>query len=161
MGRLEKSELALFLKQGSPSPRLTPSNVFNGFSEEEACAEAARCVHCDCRAAGDCGLQHYSAMYGADQGRFREGRRLFEQHRQHSEVIYEPGKCIRCGICVRITEMSREPLGLTFIGRGFDVQVAAPMNETIAEGLRKTAEECIEGCPTGALVQPDESRGGG
>ena len=153
MGRLEKSELNLFLKQGSPSPRLTPSNVSNGFSDEEACAEATRCVHCDCRAAGDCRLQHYAAMYGADQGRFREGRRLFEQHRQHSEVMYEPGKCIRCGICVRITEMSREPLGLTFVGRGFDVQVAAPMDETIAEGLKETARECVEGCPTGALVQ--------
>jgi ferredoxin/voltage-gated potassium channel Kch len=153
MGRLEKTELDLFLKQGSSSLRLAPSNVSNGFSNEEASVEAARCVHCDCRAAGDCRLQAYAAIYGADQSRFREGRRLFEQHRQHTEVIYEPGKCIRCGICVRITEMAREPLGLTFIGRGFDVQVAAPMDETIAEGLKKTAKECVEGCPTGALVQ--------
>ncbi len=153
MGRLEKSELDLFLKQGSPSPRVAASDGIAGFNHSEACAEAARCVHCDCRAAGDCRLQSYAAMYGADPGRFREQRRLFEQNRQHGHVIYEPGKCIRCGICVHITEAEREPLGLTFVGRGFDVQVAAPMNATIAEGLRKTAEECVEECPTGALVR--------
>jgi NADH dehydrogenase/NADH:ubiquinone oxidoreductase subunit G len=48
--------------------------------------------------------------------------------------------------------MAREPLGLTFIGRGFDVQVAAPFNQSIEEGLLKVAEECVKHCPTGALA---------
>ena len=67
-------------------------------------------------------------------------------------MIFEPGKCILCGICVKLTELAREPLGLTFIGRGFDVRVATPFNQSIQDGLQLVAEECVKHCPTGALA---------
>jgi NADH dehydrogenase/NADH:ubiquinone oxidoreductase subunit G len=67
-------------------------------------------------------------------------------------VIFEPGKCILCGICVKLTELAREPLGLTFIGRGFDVRLCTPFDQAIADGLQSTAEECVHHCPTGALA---------
>jgi NADH dehydrogenase/NADH:ubiquinone oxidoreductase subunit G len=51
-----------------------------------------------------------------------------------------------------LTEQAREPLGLTFVGRGFDVRVATPFGRTISDGLQKVAAECVEHCPTGALV---------
>ena len=70
---------------------------------------------------------------------------------QHNLVIFEPGKCIKCNICVGITEKAGEKLGLTFINRGFDVEITVPFNEALSEGLRKAAEECVQSCPTGAL----------
>jgi hypothetical protein len=56
---------------------------------------------------------------------------------------------------VKLTELAREPLGLAFIGRGFDVRVAAPLDNTIEAGLQKVAAECVEHCPTGALTFRD------
>jgi NADH dehydrogenase/NADH:ubiquinone oxidoreductase subunit G len=53
---------------------------------------------------------------------------------------------------VKLTELAAEPLGLTFIGRGFDVKVSVPFNREIEAGLLKVAAECVEHCPTGALV---------
>jgi dissimilatory sulfite reductase (desulfoviridin) alpha/beta subunit len=53
---------------------------------------------------------------------------------------------------VKLTEMAAEPLGLTFIGRGFDVKVSVPFSSEIEAGLQKVAAECVEQCPTGALV---------
>ena len=97
-------------------------------------------------------LQHWAQVYGADASRFRAERKQFEQHLQPGGIIFEPGKCILCGICVKLTEMAAEPLGLTFIGRGFDVKVGAPFNSEIEAGLQKVAAECVEQCPTGALV---------
>jgi NADH dehydrogenase/NADH:ubiquinone oxidoreductase subunit G len=60
--------------------------------------------------------------------------------------------CIACGLCVQIAERAREPLGLTFIGRGFAVRVGVPFNAPLAEALTRMAAECARACPTGALV---------
>ena len=97
-------------------------------------------------------MQSYAQIYGADASRFRQQRRKFEQQVQPGGVVFEPGKCILCGICVKLAEQAREPLGLAFIGRGFDVRVAAPFDRAFEEGLKQTARDCVEHCPTGALV---------
>ena len=67
--------------------------------------------------------------------------------------MFEPGKCIKCGHCILIAEEAREPLGLTFIGRGFNVKVGAALSESLKEGLRAVALRCVEACPTGALFR--------
>jgi ferredoxin len=152
MGRLEPAELRQFLATSNTGGSVSPCDRCAGWSRQEAATESARCLHCDCRSSGNCLLQHYAQVYGADANRFRTERRTFEQQLQPGGVIFEPGKCILCGICVKLTELAREPLGLTFIGRGFDVRIGAPLNHTVEEGLQKVAEECVRHCPTGALV---------
>jgi NADH dehydrogenase/NADH:ubiquinone oxidoreductase subunit G len=37
-------------------------------------------------------------------------------------------------------------------GRGFDVKVGIPFNESVQKGLSKTAEIVAKVCPTGALA---------
>jgi NADH dehydrogenase/NADH:ubiquinone oxidoreductase subunit G len=71
----------------------------------------------------------------------------------HPDVVYEPGKCIACGICVRIAAEAREGLGLGFVGRAFHVRTAVPFNSSMVEGLREVALACADACPTGALVR--------
>ncbi len=153
MGRLEPPELELFLKGASPHSRVTPAlGEEAAFTVDEAREESARCLHCDCRAAGSCSLQHYAELYGANPNRFARQRRKFEQVQHPAHVIFEPGKCILCGICIHIAKQAAEPLGLTFVGRGFDVQVSAPLNRPFSDGLQKVAAECVAHCPTGAIV---------
>jgi ferredoxin len=119
----------------------------------EAGKAAGRCWHCDCRAADDCTLRIHSAEYGVNVNEFAGGRRRkFEFIRQPAGVIFEPGKCISCGICVEIAAKAKEPLGLTFIGRGFDVKITVPLNGQIGDGLQKVAEDCVRYCPTGSLA---------
>ncbi len=136
-------------------PRSLPDDE-TGFSEQEARGESSRCLHCDCRKADNCKLRDYSERYQANPGRYKGERQLFEQHVQRlsngEDVVYEPGKCIKCGLCVQITSRYREPLGLTFIGRGFNVRVGASFDRAIAEGLQKVAAQVVEACPTGALA---------
>ena len=70
----------------------------------------------------------------------------------HPLVIYEPGKCIACGICVTVTTEMDEELGLTFIGRGFDVRVGVPFDAPLRDALSRAAERAVISCPTGALA---------
>jgi ferredoxin len=155
MGRLDPGEVRAFLRGANSAGKVTPCDRCLGHSREEAAVESSRCLHCDCRSSGNCVLQHWAQVYGADANRFRAERKKFEQSRsarQPGGILFEPGKCILCGICVKLTEMAAEPLGLTFIGRGFDVKVSVPFSPEIEAGLQKVAAECVEQCPTGALV---------
>ena len=152
MGRVEPGELQVLLRGVSVQGRRSPSEPQTGFTSPEATGESSRCLHCDCRSAGHCAFQHYAQVYEVDANRFRAQRQPLEQQLQPGGVIFEPGKCILCGICVKLTELAGEPLGLSFIGRGFDVRIAAPLNQSIEAGLKKIAAECVAACPTGALA---------
>ena len=158
MGRLQDGEIAAFMAGASDAGRVQPFG--DGFTDEEARAEAARCLHCDCRKPQSCKLRQYAEAYGASPTRFKAGRRTFEQQARHPDVVFEPGKCIQCGSCIQIAAEAGEALGLTLVGRGFDVRVGVPFDESIAEGLSKAARDCAAACPTGALALRDTEDGG-
>lgn len=152
-GKLVKEEFSEYLKESVDAKRNFPEDTdWGGFSAEEAIEEAKRCLHCDCRAINDCKLRIYSDDYQANQRRFKTSeRRKVKKLSTHSKLIYEPTKCIKCGICVRLTEKYREKFGFTYIGRGFDAEIGVPFNEEIEKALTDTALKVAEACPTGAI----------
>jgi ferredoxin len=155
MGKLQKEELQQLLDQVNSGSRIGASEPDGGYTQFQASAEAARCLHCDCRKQTSCKLRQYSQVYGANPTRYKTPRADFSLCVQHPEVIHEPGKCIKCGLCVKITAEDGEDLGLTFIGRGFQTRITAPLDKSMAEALTKTAQTCVEACPTGALAFRD------
>ena len=152
-GRLVVDEFAEYIKESVDEKRVIPEiGGYFGFTKEEAIAEAKRCMHCDCRAIDDCKLREYSDGYNVNQRRFKTSeRRNITKQMNHGSVVYEPQKCIRCGICVRLTEKYGEKFGFTYIGRGFDVEIGVPFNEELEKGLTETAEKVARACPTGAI----------
>ncbi len=151
-GKLLPAEYSEYLKESFDGKRNEAHSKAEGLSREQVMEEAARCLHCDCRDLEHCKLRLYADSCGATQKRFRsEERHLVTKSLQHESVIYEPSKCIKCGICVRLTEKHKEKYGMTFIGRGFDVVVSAPFNEEMGSALRKVAKEVALACPTGAI----------
>ncbi len=158
LGRLQADEAARMAADASEHERLEPSDgELAGFNDEEAVREGLRCMHCDCRALSDCRLRAVSQQYDADTRVYPGDRRRFRRDATHPTVIFEPGKCIGCGLCVEIARQRGDEPGLAFIGRGFDVRTAVPFGATLAEGLREAAAECASACPTGAIVLRDEA----
>jgi ferredoxin len=152
IGQLKDGEIEKFMALADKGPRVKPCHVDNGCTDDEARRESLRCLGCDCRKADCCRLRQWAQVYGAKSVRFKGERRLFVQETQHPTVVYEPGKCVNCGLCVQIAAEAGEELGLAFVGRGFDVRVAVPFGRTLVEGLRASAAKCVEACPTGALA---------
>jgi len=158
------TERAAMFRQIEQSPRPDPAMIemsrrlasFDeidlGLSEEEVQTESHRCMTCGCRKAGTCVMRQYSTEYQADPYRYAGERRQFSQDTTHPEIIYEPGKCIMCDACVRIAADAGEDLGVTTVGRGFQVAMGVPFGGPLSEGLKKAAERAVEACPTGALA---------
>ncbi|HET9571755.1 MAG TPA: 2Fe-2S iron-sulfur cluster-binding protein [Bacteroidales bacterium] len=152
-GKLLPSEGLEYLKESTNRERQSKGvHSMEGFSREAAKLEAERCLHCDCRKADRCILRNLSDRYNASQKRFAHHERLpLIKKIAHENLIYEPNKCIKCGICVRLTAKHQETFGFTFIGRGFQVEVGAPFDEHLESALVKTMEIVSDACPTGAL----------
>ena len=149
IGKMTHDELVQLSSETAKVPRCEAAG---GLEVAAAAGEAARCLHCDCRALTTCRLRRYSALYGADPRRFKAERRAYEQDIRHADILFEPGKCIDCGLCVQITAAGGEDLGLTYIGRGFDVRIGVPLGHSAAEALLKVAAECVAACPTAAIA---------
>jgi NADPH-dependent glutamate synthase beta subunit-like oxidoreductase len=158
MGRLQPGELKEFARHASPIPRVRSADEGHvAYSHEAAVRETGRCLHCDCRANHDCKLRTYSDQYGAVQSAYKgEERATYAQVNRDTGVLYEPGKCVKCGLCVRVTKKDGERFGFTFVGRGFEVKAAVSLGKSLEEGLQKTAEKVVEACPTGALANAEE-----
>ncbi len=164
MGKLSEDELAVFLRDIEQAPRApmpqlamdkrrtTFEEVELGFTPATATRESRRCLGCGCGKAIPCRLRQFATEYGVDPGRFVGERRHFARDTSHPDIIFEPGKCIMCGACVKVAAEAGEDLGLSFIGRGFQVTVAAPFDRPMAEALRKSARRAAEVCPTGAIM---------
>lgn len=156
LGRLHEGELEEFMKEAEQIGRIEPAG--DSFTSNEAILEAGRCMNCDCRKKTACALRNLSDEYGADQKTYSCGdRRHVERVREHASVVYEPGKCIKCGRCVHITERAGEDPGLAFLGRGLDVRVGVPFGGSMEQAMTTTADECVMECPTGALAFKQEN----
>lgn len=160
LGKIREEEIYEFMKEAEADKRIVPKSGFkHGYADEEAVWESRRCFGCDCRKADSCRLRQYSEVYLANQRRFTfVERKRFQKNIQHDHVIYEPGKCIKCGLCVQITKKAGEKLGLTFVKRGFEVRVETPFGEPLSKGLIRVGGDCVSACPTGALSWRDRMR---
>lgn len=104
---------------------------------------SSRCMHCACDGREECRLRAYAKEAGIKRSQYglstKQSVKLTIEVNEH--LRFEPAKCIRCGLCVYNSDN-----GFTFIGRGFDMQVAIPdANKCNADN------ELAKLCPTGAI----------
>ena len=105
-----------------------------------------------------CRLLKYMAKYKADRHRFSRSvasePQVLESEPfvQNERVVFDPRKCIKCGLCIATTRRCGEEIGLTFLGRGFETRVGIPFDESLQRGIERSADEIIAICPTAALT---------
>jgi len=125
--------------------------VINGFTDEQARAEAKRCLECGCHDFDECRLIvcandqeiHPERLAGAKHQCFTE-RKL--------EIIErDQGKCVLCNLCVRTCEENAKKGILGLVGRGFDTVIKPEFQDPAVIAGCKDCLLCANVCPTGAL----------
>ena len=125
--------------------------VINGFTEEQARAEASRCLECGCHDFEDCKLIKHANLYEIHPERFDGKKRMTSSETKLVTIERNQGKCILCGLCVRVCEEVEGKGILGLVGRGFGTEVKPEFRnpETIADCVN--CHKCVYACPTGAL----------
>lgn len=110
---------------------------------KETVTTPSTCLHCACLSKEECTLRDVAISLSIKSPRF--GVNSLQPFKAEKKItgrlVFEPSKCIRCGLCVYNTED-----GFTFRGRGFGMQVILP-----EESYSHVSEDISSLCPTGAL----------
>ena len=142
-------------------PQLTPEQRKNNFSEvipdgytpEEAEAEASRCLECGCHDYFECKLIDLAHQYDVEPCRFAGDKNTIDYDDEHPFIVRDPNKCILCGLCVRVCD---EVMGIGALGlvhRGFDTVIKPNLEKPLELSGCISCGQCVSVCPTGALQE--------
>lgn len=124
-----------------------------GFTEEQAVAEASRCLECGCHDYFECKLIDFANQYDVHPERFAGEKSTIEYEDDHPFIVRDPNKCILCGLCVRVCDEVMGVGALGLVHRGFDTVVMPNMEKPLAESGCISCGQCVSVCPTGALQE--------
>ncbi len=150
LGKISDEEKKEWMKECAPG-----GARWNGIvNETQLAEEAAACMHCDCRAKDDCRLRDLANELNAANPRQKMLSHPIEKKiNSNTRLIFENAKCIKCGICVRMSTDETKNPSLCFTGRGFMTLLSEPLAWEFNDVLRTGLDEIIRHCPTGALAK--------
>lgn len=142
-------------------PQLSPEErkdnfsevIPEGFTEEQAVAEASRCLECGCHDYFECKLIDFANQYDVHPERFAGEKNAIEFEDDHPFIVRDPNKCILCGLCVRVCDEVMGVGALGLVHRGFDTVVKPNMEKPLIESGCISCGQCVSVCPTGALQE--------
>ncbi len=91
---------------------------------------------------------------GADGG-LRRARLMSALDTSNPAFDFDPNKCILCGKCVRRCDEVVGVGAIDFTHRGYHTMVAPFGGKPLARSVCQSCGECVEHCPTGALIPKD------
>ena len=109
-----------------------------------------------CPKNGHCELLHVAEMVGARDAKFVGAMTTKTVDEVAPGIIRNSAKCILCGRCI---ERCKEAQGIAILGfenRGFNTIVAPVQNRSFANVPCMQCGQCVNVCPTGALMEHSE-----
>lgn len=148
-------------KEARKTPAVLPPDVRNksfdevslGFTEDEAKAEASRCLECGCKEYYKCKLLSVAQRYDINPARFKG--EMPQKYTANSNEFIErnSAKCILCGLCVRSCKEVMNISAIGLLGRGFKTDVSPAFSLPLDQTNCTNCGLCVNLCPTGALTE--------
>ncbi|NLA77586.1 MAG: FAD-dependent oxidoreductase, partial [Clostridiales bacterium] len=119
IGDTEKKDRITTQLVDADTRRKSFSEVARTFTEDEARAEASRCLECGCGAYYDCKLLPLLQKYDANEAHISGKQRKNKPDNSNPFIWRVNNKCILCGLCIRSCKEKIGVEALGFDGRGF------------------------------------------
>ncbi|MBQ7203687.1 MAG: FAD-dependent oxidoreductase [Eubacterium sp.] len=124
-----------------------------GLTEDEAKAEANRCLECGCREYYKCKLLNVAQRYDISPERFAGEMPQKYTHDENAFIERNTAKCILCGLCVRSCREVMDIHAIGLLGRGFTTDVSPAFSLPLDKTNCTDCGLCVNLCPTGALTE--------
>ncbi|MFH1067954.1 MAG: NADH-dependent [FeFe] hydrogenase, group A6 [bacterium] len=110
-----------------------------------------------CGRNGCCELQSLAADFGIRQESIKRYVRDIPQDHSTGSIAIDFTKCIKCGRCIQVCQEMQDVWALSFLERGINTRMAPAGDITLAESPCVKCGQCSAHCPTGAIVEEDET----
>jgi len=110
-----------------------------------------------CGRNGTCELQSLAADFGIRHQPFTSIVPDLPKDDSTKTIVLDPRKCISCGRCLEVCQQIQNVWALSFLDRGFETRIAPAGEISLAESPCVRCGQCSAHCPTGAIVEYDET----
>ncbi len=138
-------------------PFLDPQSRKTGFEEytrtwdnETAMEEAARCLSCGCIERYGCTLRRYASEYEVEFDSPAPVR-VLPVDDNHPFIVRDPGKCILCGLCLKVCREMEGSSALSFYETDNVLTIGPNDHRPLDMTVCVACGHCATACPTGAL----------
>jgi formate dehydrogenase major subunit len=121
------------------------------WDKDSAMAEAGRCLACGCSERYACDLRDYAGRYGVSFDPARKPRPLAIDE-NHPIIRRDPGKCILCGLCLKVCREFVGVSALSFSEIDNILSIGPNENRPLDLTTCVACGHCAAVCPTGALT---------
>lgn len=111
-----------------------------------------------CIRSGHCELQDMSNSFGIEHSRLPSLNKKFEKDDSTHSIVLDASKCIVCGRCVEVCQSQQDVWALSYLNRGLATRIAAAGGIKLAESPCIKCGQCSAHCPTGAIVEYDDTQ---
>jgi iron-only hydrogenase group A len=110
-----------------------------------------------CGRNGECELQTLAADFNIPMESIKRYVKDTPPDRSTGSIVIDFQKCIKCGRCIQVCQEMQDVWALSFLDRGINTRMAPAGDITLAESPCVKCGQCSAHCPTGAIVENDET----
>ncbi len=111
-----------------------------------------------CIRSGHCELQDMANTFGISSSHLPSLNKKYDKDTSTEALVLDPSKCIVCGRCVEVCQNQQNVWALSYLNRGLATRVTAAGGIPLADSPCIKCGQCSAHCPTGAIVEFDETQ---